>query len=268
MKYKYLFIFWLIPVTCFCQEPEEANVPVISSEMYKWKAPQDMKAVNMRVTTIFAGSAHDMEHLQLMACSLSGSQKKTSMEVPSDEEHLLIVKSGRLQISFRDSTWSLEPGSIALLMPGEKYHVQNTGWRPLLFYRMQYRSKSPADLARGIASGGSFVRDWSKLSFRKHDRGGIRRYFETPTAMCKRFEMHVTTLNPGIKSHEPHTHRAEEIVLVMENSDDSKNETEMQIGDQFFKGGAGDIYYLGSNVPHAIRNRGTAPCSYFAFQFE
>jgi (S)-ureidoglycine aminohydrolase len=80
--------------------------------------------------------------------------------------------------------------------------------------------------------------------------------------MSRRFEMHVTTLNEGIKSHEPHTHRAEEIVLVLENK------TEMQIGEKFFKGGEGDVYFLGSNVPHAIRNDGKGTCTYFAFQFE
>ncbi len=118
------------------------------------------------------------------------------------------------------------------------------------------------DLARGQASGGSFVKDWNKIPFKPHDKGGIRNYFEKETAMSKRFEMHVTTLKEGIKSHEPHTHRAEEIVLVIENK------TEMQMDDKFYKGGPGDIYYLGSNVSHAIRNDGKGTCTYFAFQFE
>ena len=108
----------------------------------------------------------------------------------------------------------------------------------------------------------SFVKDWNEIAFKPHDRGGIRNFFEKTTPMSKRFEMHVTTLKEGIKSHEPHTHRAEEIVLVIENK------TEMQIGDQFYKGGNGDIYYLGSNMPHAIQNVGMGTCTYFAFQFE
>ena len=74
--------------------------------------------------------------------------------------------------------------------------------------------------------------------------------------------MHVTTLNEGIKSHEPHTHRAEEIILVIDNK------TEMQIGSDFYKGVTGDIYYVASNIAHAIRNDGVGPCMYFAFQFE
>ena len=80
--------------------------------------------------------------------------------------------------------------------------------------------------------------------------------------MSKRFEMHVTTLNEGLQSHDPHTHAAEEIILIIDN------QAEMQIGDRFLKGKAGDVYYVGSNVLHGIRNDGTVPCTYFAYQFE
>ena len=260
MKHVSLLLYLLIPVFATAQD-----LPTIASVRYSWKTPLHEIARNISATQLFEGSAHDMEYLKMMACDIRTSKKKTDLLVPSDEEHLLIVKRGALHISFGDSSWSLVPGSIALLMPGQKYAIQNRDKQTVLFYRMQYRSRSPVQTAAGP---GSFVRDWNKLSFRSHDRGGIRRYFETPTAMCKRFEMHVTTLNAGIKSHEPHTHRAEEIVLVMEDSEEAKNETEMQIGDRFFNGQAGDIYYLGSNTPHAIRNRGAKPCTYFAFQFE
>jgi (S)-ureidoglycine aminohydrolase len=80
--------------------------------------------------------------------------------------------------------------------------------------------------------------------------------------MQKRFEIHVTTLQEGRKSHEPHTHRAEEIVLILEG------DTEMQLGDGIVKTTIGGFYYLGSNVSHAIKNIGTKPATYFAFQFE
>jgi (S)-ureidoglycine aminohydrolase len=80
--------------------------------------------------------------------------------------------------------------------------------------------------------------------------------------MCERFEMHVTTLNEGLKSHDPHTHRPAEIILIIEGN------TEMQIGDDFYQGTQGDLYFVASEVPHAIRNTGKSACSYFAFQFE
>jgi (S)-ureidoglycine aminohydrolase len=80
--------------------------------------------------------------------------------------------------------------------------------------------------------------------------------------MSKRFEMHVTTLNEGLKSHDPHTHRAEEIVLMINGN------SEMQIGENFYKGSVGDLFFLGSNIPHAIRNVGAGSCMYFAIQWE
>jgi len=209
-------------------------------------------------TTLFKGSAHDMKFLQMIANSLLPTKEKNKLHVPDQEEHLILIKSGTLMISLKDSSWAIGAGSIALLMPGEKYAMQNATHDSCNFYLMKYSSKSRINKT-GVAS---FVKDWNKIEFRPHDKGGIRRYFERPTAMCKRFEMHVTTLKEGMKSHEPHKHRAEEIVLVIDNK------TEMQIADKFYKGGPGDLYYLGSNVSHAIRNDGKGPCMYYAFQFE
>ena len=80
--------------------------------------------------------------------------------------------------------------------------------------------------------------------------------------MSERLEMHVTTLNPHITSHEPHTHLPAEIIIMM------KGHTEMIIGDGLFKGEAGDVYFLGSNIPHGIRNIGDGQCMYLAFQFQ
>ena len=256
MKKILLTVILLVPVIALCQ------LAPVQSKMYSWKKPTDRIKQNMFSTTLLEGSVHDMEYLQMNAVAVTSGKKKIDLQVPGNEEHLLLMKSGKLTIAVKDSTWNIGAGSIALLMPGEKYGVQNATSDSCTYYLMKYRSKQPMDVARGTGSGGSLVKDWDKIKFKPHDKGGIRNYFERPTAMCKRFEMHVTTLKEGIKSHEPHTHRAEEIVLIIDNK------TEMQIDDKFYKGGAGDIYYLGSNVSHAIRNDGQGTCTYFAFQFE
>jgi len=57
------------------------------------------------------------------------------------------------------------------------------------------------DLQRGKEDGGSFIIDYDQVEFRKHDKGGIRNFFRRSTAMCPYYEMHITNLNPGIKSH-------------------------------------------------------------------
>ncbi len=247
------FLIFLLPVVCFGQ------LPVIASKKYSWVTPTAESQKNLKASIIFEGAAHDMESIQMSANTL-GSNDKITLRVPYNEEHLLLVKEGKLSITIQDKTWSVGPGSIALLVRGEDFKLQKAGDDSCNFYLMKYRSKLPIN--KTAASEGSFVKDWDEIVFKPHDKGGIRNYFEKATPMSKRFEMHVTTLKEGIKSHDPHTHRAEEIVLVIDNK------TEMQIGDQFYKGGTGDIYYLGSNVPHAIQNIGTGTCTYFAFQFE
>ena len=207
-----------------------AQLEPIASEVYHWKRPSTNMEINYRASVLFEGSAHDMEWLQVNAGQLIPSETKNMFVVPDNEEYLLIIKAGTLLVTLRDSVHEITGGSIALLMPGEIFHLQNEQKTACEFYWMKYRSKLPPDMDRGKNAGGSIVKSWYKIDFKPHDKGGIRNYFERPTAMSKRFEMHVTTLKAGIKSHEPHIHRAEEIVLMIDGN------TEMQIGQRFFKG--------------------------------
>jgi (S)-ureidoglycine aminohydrolase len=255
MKKTLFIVILLIPSLAFAQRDS------IQSAVYFWKEPVKQNSKNILSSVLFEGMAYDMEWLQVTANVLLPSKTKTKIEVPSNQEHLLIIKSGNLIIG-RDSSYLMSAGSVALFMPGETFLLQTTGKDSCRYYVMKYRAKKPIDIERGNIAGGSLVKDWNKIEFKPNDKGGRRDFFERPTAMCKRFEMHVTTLKEGVKSHDPHTHRAEEIVLVIDGK------TEMQIGDKFYKGAEGSVYYLGSNVLHAIRNDGTQDCTYFAFQFE
>ncbi|MBD0289494.1 MAG: AraC family ligand binding domain-containing protein, partial [Flavisolibacter sp.] len=228
----------------------------------QWKEPRKQNGKNIVYDILFEGKAYDLEWIQMSAHEIRPSKTKANVEVPVNEEHLMIIKSGNLSISINNATYSIDTGSVALLMPGEKFALQNLSNQSCKYYVMKYRSKSAKDVERGKTLGGSLVKDWNKIEFKSHDKGGRRDFFERPTAMCKRMEIHVTTLKESLKSHDPHTHKAEEIILVTEGK------TEMQIGDQFYKGGEGSIYYLGSNVPHALQNIGRQNCTYFAIQFE
>lgn len=236
--------------------------PVIQSKMYSWRTPDKKVKGDLSEAELFRGAAHDFSMLSMSANTLKTSGKSTAIQVPKDTEYLILVKDGLIEVALNDSSWQLNKGSIALLMPGEKLKIKSKSKDQADFYLMKYRSNSAAVESNGKSNAVSIVLPWDKIPFRPHDRGGIRNYFERPTTMSQRFEMHVTTLKEGIKSHEPHTHRAEEIVLVLDNK------TEMQIGDKFYPGGEGDLYFLGSNVSHAIRNAGHGTCTYFAFQFE
>ena len=146
MKRLLLFIVFSIPFLGFAQ------LGVVSSKMYSWKEPTGKMEGNILSSVLFEGSVHDMEYLQMSANAIAPAKKIVSLQIPDNEEHLLIVKTGILTIGFKDSTWSIGAGSVALLMPGELYVLQNKTAVACTFYRMKYRSKLAMDLARGRAS--------------------------------------------------------------------------------------------------------------------
>lgn len=253
MKKSLLLLASLLPLLLMAQQDS------LLSGVYTWQEPVGGDK-NILTKVLFEGKVHDMQFLQMSANTVLPTKKKFGYQPPINQEYLIIIKSGTLMIDIRDSSYTIGPGSIALLMPKEQVKLQSKD--SCKFYLMKYTSKEPIDLERGRISGGSLVRDWNKLEFIPQERSGRRNFFERPTAMCRRFEMHTTTLKEGIQSHDPHRHKAEEIVLVIENN------TEMVVGEQKLKGGVGSIYYLGSNVLHGIRNDGKGLCTYFAFQFD
>jgi (S)-ureidoglycine aminohydrolase len=239
-----------------------AQENAVRSDVYRWNDLKVEKEASRERRPILKGSTTDLAHLEIHASTLAPGKAPHPAHTHEDEEELVIVKEGQLKVTINEESKVLGPGSIALIVPGEAHGFENAGDTQASYYILKYRSKLPMDKKRGEEAGGSLMIDWNDLEFHPHDKGGIRRYFDRPTAMCKNFEMHVTTLNEGLKSHEPHTHRAAEIVLVIEGN------TEMQIGDKFYQGTQGDLYFLASEIPHAIRNTGEEPCVYFAFQWE
>ena len=92
-------------------------------------------------------------------------------------------------------------------------------------------------------------------------KGGSRKYFDRPTAMCENYEMHITYLKQKGRSHAPHVHVDTEIILVIDG------ETEMTIDGKIYKGSSGDLYLMSSGLFHGIRNASDKPCTYFAFKW-
>jgi len=256
---KLLYIKNLLVITgLFFTLSVLAEDNIVESKVYQWIEP----TIESPAQLIFEGNTIDLKDLQVYSYSLQPGNSFPKDFIKEGNEVLIIVKEGGLDVKIKDEENVLSPGSVALFYPGENFEVKNIGEAPVEYYVMQYQSKSPENICESEQADGSFMLEWNNLEFHPHDKGGIRKYFEKPTDQIKRFEMHVTTLNAGIKSHEPHTHRAAEIVLMINGN------TDMQIGEKFYDGTDGDLYFLGSNVPHAIKNIGDESCMYFAFQFE
>ena len=207
------------------------------------------------------GSSRDFEYLEMHATSLVPGASPHAPHVHDDIEEVIFVKDGQLEVSIENKKHILGSGSIALIMPGDRHGITNVNSEEVLYYTLRYRSRAEKEGLRGKEAGGSLVVHWEDVPFRELEKGGVRSFFERPTAMCERFEMHVTTLKAGLQSHPPHQHRAGEIILMVEGI------SQEQINEKFYQGEAGDFYFLESESEHTIKNIGKEACTYFAFQF-
>lgn len=103
---------------------------------------------------------------------------------------------------------------------------------------------------------GPAVFDWNALHAVKTETGEVRQVVRRPTATLDELEMHVTTLNPGVASHPPHTHPNEELVIIRDGT------VETLSGGTWKRVGPGSIIFNASNAPHALRNVGSTPATY------
>ena len=243
-----------------------ASIPAfaqaIASTVYAWKQAPVLKQAGSEDRTLLEGSTRDFSSLSLHAITLFAYQP-AELGQQLDEEALLIIKEGHLTLTLEKKIKTLGPGSVVLIMPGDFYRIENKTAQPLTYYLMRYTSNEVPDLDLYRLAGGSFWVDWNEIPFTAHDKGGIRRMIDCATVMSKRFEMHVTTLRAGLWSHPPHTHRAAEILILIDNT------AQETINGVLKPAGAGDVIFLEANVPHAIQNTSRQlSCTYFAFQFE
>lgn len=255
---KFVILFLLLSVILNM----EVKTGKIESRVYSYSKAKVEKNERGERRQIMDGETTHMENFEIHVTTLNPGAIPHGKAINKDREEIIFMKEGRLKVTLNNESKVIGAGSVVLLLPGDEYDVVN-GWdKPTTYYLIGYKSKVPMNIERGKANGGSMLIDWDKLKFQPHDRGGQRSFFDRKSAMSERIEMHATTLNPAIKSHEPHTHSPEEIVIMMSGT------TEMEIGDGTYPGVTGDIYFMGSNIPHAIRNTGKEPCTYLAFQLE
>lgn len=154
-------------------------------------------------------------------------------------------------------------------MSGDVRETVNLSDKNTTYYVFQYNSNEPVDIERGKKAGGSLMLNWDETTFKPHDKGGRRDFYNRATSMSKRFEMHTTTLNEGLMSHDAHQHKATEVILLV-NSQNNEKESQAQeiINGVWHDSKVGDVVFLQSNDWHGLKNVGKGTCTYFAFQFE
>ncbi len=233
----------------------------ISSGVYHWNSLEPKKEDTRIRRQVLEGTTFALGHFEIHASTLEPGQAPHPPHVHQDEEELMIVKEGQVSITIAGKNKTLGPGSIAFAMPGDEHGINNTGNTKATYYILKYKGKLPMNVERANQAGGSFMLDWNELKTSNTVKGYRRDFFNRATSQLTQFEMHTTALNADSVSHAPHTHVQEEVILVI------RGNVEMFIDGKYYKGSAGDLFFISTNVPHNLKNVGKEQCEYFAFQW-
>jgi quercetin dioxygenase-like cupin family protein len=251
-----------ITVTFFFTITTMAQLQPVNTGVYTWSDLAVKAGDNRESRKILEGTSAHLDYLEIHATTQFKGAKPSTAHANDDIEECIIVKEGKLKVTIEGRSTVLGAGGVILLMPRQMHAIENVGDDNLTYYVMRYRSKKKTDLERARSAGGTLTLNADSLKFIASNRGGSRPYFDRATAMCERFEMHVTRLDKIGESHVPHAHTETEIILII------SGETEMTINGNEYKGSAGDLYFMESQLLHGIRNAKDAPCSYFAFKWK
>ncbi|WP_258103636.1 cupin domain-containing protein [Marinoscillum sp. MHG1-6] len=254
MKLNPIFILVLIMFVS-CAETRE---DLVESRVYVWNNLDKAEKDGIATRLITAGSSPHFADFEIK--SLTFQTDSVPRTFQDDYENLIIIKQGRMLFEADSIKTLLSSKSVALIMPGQQYAIYSN--EPVVYYLLRYKSNKPMDLERGMRSGGTMVFNRDSLGVKFSSKGGSTKYFDRPTAMCERYEMHTTTLNKFGPSHEGHTHEETEIILVI------SGKTKMIIGEQEYNGETGDLYLMTSGIYHQVSNDSDEPCEYFAFKWK
>ncbi|MFT4017504.1 MAG: cupin domain-containing protein [Agriterribacter sp.] len=255
---KYLYTLLLLPATIISYAQAD-SIP--SKVYYVNELPVITDSSRYRIQ-ILDGYTPYLSNLEAHITILEPGRSAHPPHKHANTEELIIVKEGSLKVTITGKTKILGPGGVALSMPGDIHEAVNAGKEKTSYYLLKYTKKGTDSITANTKAIPSLMVDWNEVKVLTTDRGFRREHFIQPTVLFEKFDMHATTLKQGQVSHAPHTHRQEEIILIR------KGNIEMQIGNTFHKAAPGDLIFLNSGIPHALKNLGDSECEYFAFQWQ
>jgi (S)-ureidoglycine aminohydrolase len=248
-----IFIFSLLSSTfTYCQTPVKAGV--YSND---W-----LKTDSHGQHTILTGETRFFHTYELSSITFQIKNKELPSLTVADHEQVVIVNDGELKVTIGKENKILGRGGVAHVLPGDMFAFENGGRTSVSFYLMKYISRDHEDGERGKTNGGSVAIRWEDVEKKTTDKGFSRVFYNHPTSMTTKFDMHATTLKAGVSSHAPHTHAEEEIVLIL------RGKGRMNIDGKFYDVAPGQLIYLSSEISHAIENSGADELEYFAFQWK
>jgi (S)-ureidoglycine aminohydrolase len=186
----------------------------VVSRAYQWDDLKPVKEETRVRRQILTGETSSLSKLEVHASTLEPGKAPHNSHTHNDAEELIIVKEGQLEVTIKNQSQVLNTGSIAYVIPGEEHGFINKGSTPCTYYILKFKSKAPTDIQRAQKAGGSFMIDWQNFNTIANDKGTRTNIYDKPTALFKRFEIHVTTLNQGLTNHKLHQHSSEEILII------------------------------------------------------
>jgi len=238
-----------------------AQLKPIPSGVYHWADFPVVKSDDREGRKIMEGTTTEFSYFEVHATTQYKGAVAKPPHAQTDIEELIFVKEGKLKFTMGADTKVLGKGSIILIPPHEMQAIQNVGDGPLTYYVLMFRSKNKMDMDRSTQADGPVMLNGDSLKFVPTAKGGGVKYFDRPTAMLGKLEMHITQLNAKGPSHTPHTHPDTEMIIVLDG------DTYMAIDGKTYQATAGDIYLANSNEMHGIGNAKDAPCRYLAIRW-
>lgn len=251
-------LFWLSIFIC---KMGAAQLEEVKTGVYKWDELSKKESPERISYKVLEGFSTHFSFLEIHATTQKKGAKPANPHTQKNIEELIIVKEGIMKMTIDGVSEVLEAGSAILIPPLTEQSMENIGDSPLTYYVIMFTSKKPMDMDRSKKAGHTLFLDSKNLPRGKTKKGSSTPYFDRPTAMLERFEMHLTQLNISGPSHKPHSHLDSELIIVTEG------QTEMEISGKKYKGKAGDSYFIKSKEFHEISNLLDQPCQYYAIRW-
>ena len=206
---------------------------------------------------VLKGKTHDLSLLDIRTLTIDAAIVLAGK--PDSADELLIVKEGDLNITINDSTTALDPGGVAFIPAGRSYSLEATR---STYYRMRFQSRHATSSTSSSSTAPiPFILRWADMPVQHTTKGETRQILSLHTPWLSKIDLHATTLNAGEVSHPPHTHRAEEIILMR------TGHIQEYIDNKHYPASDGDLLFLPSGSSHAVENHSPNRCEYFALQW-
>lgn len=232
--------------------------PVMGSTVLEWAALPVKEQKTGARREFFRSPTATLEELEGHATTINPGQSPHAPHQHPDEE-IMVLKEGTVEALVNGKTIRVGPGSVVFQASNQLHGLRNVGQVPATYHVFRWKSPGGPRDVKGALPSSAF--DWEATEARREKYGARRQLFQSPTATLAELESHVTTLDAGRASGEPHRHPEEALLIVKEG------EVEVLYEGAWRRVGPGSIVFEASNQLHGVRNPGPARATYHVIKW-